>query len=169
MGYDPTFWGTGVLNIKNALLYTELKQKYKRLKPQQLREAMLMHIRLEQEDAATKIQRTFRGRTHHLTGKEMEERPALTVNTRLPNREFEVAPGAPSSPPIAEETDAQRLHSQGVVLPEVPGRKKLKVVAFDVSSSSRGERDGPLPAVLAMPAGSSPLLQSFLGADKEHI
>ncbi|MEI6628642.1 MAG: hypothetical protein WCN27_04490 [Alphaproteobacteria bacterium] len=169
VGYDPTFWGTGVLNIKNALLYTELKQKYKRLKPQQLREAMLMLNRLEQEDAAQKIQRAFRARTKPSQA-ELDERPSLTINTRLPNREFEVAPGTPSSPPIAEETDAQRLHSKGVFFPPSPvGRKSLRVVAFDVSSGSSGERDGPLPTVSGIPSGASADLGAFLGAEKEHI
>ncbi len=168
VAYDPTFWGKGALNIKNALLYAELKQRYKTFNPVKLREAMLMLNRLEQEDAAQKIQRAFRSRVKPSQA-ELEARPSLTVNTRLPSREFEVAPGVPSSPPIAEETDVQRLHSKGVVLPEVPGRKKLKVVAFDVSSSSRDERDGPLPTIAAIPAGVSADLGAFLGADKEHI
>ncbi len=163
--YDPAFWGKGVLSIKNALIYASLKREWPQVKPTDLRMLMLDYLNEERQEAAKKIQATFKSNKSSreaLDQSQLDARPSLVINADLPDREFTKAPGIPSSEPIAEQNDDERLTAQGIVFPE--STRKLKVI----SSASNSSKDLPW-AINPIPVGAPPTLGTFLTADQEHV
>jgi len=165
ISYNPAFWGKGILNIKNALLYADLKVANPAMSAHELRETMLQTVHAEQQRQAEKIQRKFRKRTNRPAPEELAKRAALTINTSLPDRVFSEAPGELSSQPIAEQSDAERLGMLGVNLPE-PSRK-LKVTSNTLSAAPKVATPGEWQPC-EVPEGASQLLARFLQATTKN-
>ncbi len=165
ISYNPAFWGKGILNIKNALLYADLKVANPAMSAHELRETMLQNVHVEQQRQAEKIQRKFRKRTNRPAPEELAKRAALTINTSLPDRVFSEAPGELSSQPIAEQSDAERLGMLGVNLPE-PSRK-LKVTSNTLSAAPKVATPGEFQPC-EVPEGASQLLTRFLQATTKN-
>ncbi len=143
--YNPTFWGKGVLNIKNALLYADLYVNLKKsvssdpklMLQAVLRQNMLQILHNERKIAATKIQARFKdykARLGPLDQSQLNTRQSLTINTDLPARQFTEAPGSHSSAPIPEQTDAERLAAYGVAFPA--SDRKLKIIGGSKPSAT---------------------------------
>lgn len=183
-GYDPAFWGKGVLNIKNALLYAQLKVRYPTLKPAELRETMLEFLNADQQYAARKIENRFRKKhdpSKKITDAEIEARKSITINQSLPGRVFDKAPGtAPKASP-ADESDADILNTLRTAFPDVPGRRNMKVISDTPknsdtpnntdgakAASSTGSKITPI-AETDIPIGAPPALVKFLKSDHENL
>ncbi len=174
--YDTAFWGKGILNIKNALLYAKLKIQNPRMPAQLLREHMLESINNEEQKAAVGIQRIVRERLINRpvkpTEDELAKRPSITINTSLPSRTFEQMPTDPNEPFVPEQSDEERLKALGVTLPEAPGGKQLKVISDGASASAASS--GPVREISPIadsdiPVGASQELREFLKADKKNL
>jgi hypothetical protein len=176
--YDPAFWGKGVLNIKNALIYAELKMLYPAMSAHDLRERMLEIINTKQQVAAKGIQRKLRSRpkTTEEQKAAWDQRQSLAINTSLPDRTFTKMPTDPNEKGVPDQSDEDRLKDLGVTLPDAPAGRKLKTFSdgsggADESSSAAAPvaREIAPIADSDIPAGASSKLREFLKADKDHI
>ncbi len=98
--YNPAQWGKGVLNVRNAMLYADLKARSPRAKPEMLRRRMLSIVAEEQEEAAKLIQRWWR--EHKRTVPEHEKLLPMVVDPSIPDREYPEAEGIYRGARIAE-------------------------------------------------------------------
>lgn len=167
--YDSAaLWGKGVLNIKNALLYAEFKMRYPGTSAHELRERMLKFINTQQQYTAMTIQKKLRSRIKATEEQkaEWDKRPALVINTSLPDRPFKKALTDPfENPSPADQSDKERLKELGVTLPEPPTGKGLKK-----TSNKKTDIDAiPDINTADLPEGTSDLLKNFLKSDKDSL
>jgi hypothetical protein len=172
--YDPAFWGKGILNIKNALLYAQFKMRYPAMSAHELRERMLRFINTQQQVAAERIQRKLRSRPKATEEQKAawDQRQGLAINTSLPDRTFTKMPTDPSDPGVPDQSDEDRLKGLGVELPEEPTRKQLKVISDDSSGGATSSVPAREIAPIAdsdIPVGASAELREFLKADSENL
>ena len=169
--YDPAFWGKGVLNIKNALLYAQLKDQNPSFAPGILREKMLQKLNEERQLAAKKIQDQFKNRKHKLTENEIDNRESLTVNTSLSDRKFDKALGKSRTQPIQDETDQDMLNRLGIKLPDVADRKKMKIISGIAGSGSSSSTSSDITPISdkEIPIGAPAALATLLKSDKHNI
>ena len=160
--YDPAFWGMGLLNIKNALIYAAIKNLYPSLQVPELRKYTFDVLNFERKIAAKKIQKIFQKRAKHDLGR----RPSLTINIDIPNRIFAKAPGVPSGEGIPEQSDAEILSSQSIEFPKPP--RELTVISNSASASNMNAEEQPWVTFKA-PRGSSVNLCRFLGSEKTDL
>ncbi len=175
-GFNKAFWGKGILNIKNALIYADLKIKNPKMSAHSLRERMLELINNAEQKAAADIQRIVRGRLINRsvkpTEKELAERPGLAINTTLPGRNFTKMDIDPNEPVVPDQSDEERLRGLGITLPEAPSGKQLKFISDGTSTSATSS--GPAREITPIdnsdiPAGASAELKEFLKADQEAL
>lgn len=60
--YEPKTYGKGILSVRNAFIYAELKNSHSDWSPKDLRRAMLDRVRQQEERAASLIQNKWRER-----------------------------------------------------------------------------------------------------------
>ncbi len=169
--YDPAFWGKGVLNIKNALIYAKLKMRYPTISAGELRERMLRFINTQQQVAAKKIQTTFSARQKPEESS-LETRPSLTINTSLLGRTFTKMPTDPKELVVQDQSDEERLKGLDITLPEALAGKQLKVISGGASTSTTSSGPAREIAPIAdsdIPGGASAKLREFLKADREAL
>ncbi len=166
VAYNPKFWGKGILNIKNALLYARLKIAHPEMSINDLRERMLRFLNIKQQVKAEKIQRVFRSR-NTLTAEEILMRPTLTLNVALPSRKFEEAsnyiPRKSFSKPIRELTDDERLEKLGITLPK--DTRNIRSTSYTYAQTLTLSEWQPCK----VPKNASEKLAAFIRADKYKL
>tara|TARA_R110002050_G_scaffold57442_1_gene129443 strand:+ start:2751 stop:5420 length:2670 start_codon:yes stop_codon:yes gene_type:complete len=143
--YNPAQWGKGVLNMKNALLYADLKARSPRAKPEILRRRMLYIVAEEQKDAATLIQQWWKKNKRAIPD---HKKPLpLFANSAGPDRQYT----------IPEPTPAEAAHKEGI---HITGDASKKSPA-EISVKRRREKDARKSAVDHLKTGTKTLNDVF--------
>lgn len=143
--YNPAQWGKGVLNMKNALLYADLKARSPRAKPEILRRRMLNIVAEEQKDAATLIQQWWKNNKRPIPD---HKKPLpLFANSADPDRQYT----------IPEPTPAEAAHKEGI---HITGDASKKSPA-EISVKRRREKDAHKSAVDHLKTGTKTLNDVF--------
>jgi|GEM_PF-5342450 len=111
--YNPAQWGKGVLNVRNAMIYADLRSRFPSKKPGELRRMMLDKIVLSETKAATKIQQWWKANKKSIP--ESEKPLPLVVDPTIPDRTYPEAEGKSLGRFIPEPDPLEAGKSEGLV------------------------------------------------------
>lgn len=131
IAYDKELWGKGILNIRNALLYAELKKAFPNKKAADLRECMIKLLNRKQQGKAVLIQRVFRKHRENLEKliPSFDTPLRITLNISAKSRDFiivePIRKNLYTSNFNQEEIDKKILKKYGIMLPKAPCSLKI--------------------------------------------